>query len=347
MSQKQTKNPIKIALLSSVIYPSPPKNYGGLERIVYDLADQLYKKGHDVTLYAPKGTTSTGFKVVKTVNPSSTIGNEEIAYQILKPKIETYDIIHDHSHLHWSYMYKANVNPDIKVIGTWHSLADHREPPPVQYPNIVSISKVHAELTSRQLGVHSKVVYNGFNPDDFAYSEEKKNFYIFMSRIARFKGAHEAIQIAREKRIPLFVAGEDRFVQDPNYVTRVRESCKGMITYLGCISNKKRMELLRDAKCMLFPLMWSEPFGMVVIEANFSGTPVITMRRGAMPELVRHNKSGYLCNDLDEFHKYIDKIEAGEIKSEDCRKNAMRFTASKMADDYIKLYKQILKGAEW
>jgi len=345
---KKTDDPLKIAIISSTIYPVPPERYGGLEIIVYNLARELAERGHDVTLFAPHGSrTDEKYKVYPTVKPSLDFRLEQAAYETYKSKLSDYQIIHDHTHYHFAYLAKKD-NPSLKIIGTWHSQVDVREPPPgILYPNMVAISKHHAEMSSAFVGSHFEVVYNGIDPDWYRYNEKKNNYALFLGRMARFKSPHEAIYIARAANVPLILAGEDVFVRDDSYVMRLRQQCTVDILYLGNVEHSKKRELLSNALALINYVQWHEPFGMVVVEALMSGTPPIAKPLGAMPELIRNGRNGYLVNDTNQAVEAIYKTMDGKISPEKCLLSAKKFTPSVMADGYEKLYRRILKGDEW
>jgi len=344
---------MKIGLISTTIYKltHPYEGYGGIEPLVVNLTLGLAKKGHEVTVFAPKGSKlPEPIKVVETVEPSGVqyqYQHEENANKIITEYIEKnpLDILHDHTHQKYIYLYKAE-HPELKLCSTLHNQVHFRNPAPgVKHMNLIGISDYHCLETSRTLGIHVERVYNGVDLDKFKYNEKKDNYFLYLSRISREKGVHEAIELARQKRLNLKVAGEDIFVDNPSFVIRVMQMCEGSIKYLGRVTEKKKIELLSNAKALIFPVLAPESFGLAITESLCSGTPVIAMGYGSIPEILIHRKTGFICSSFEELGFGVDMIE--QIKPEDCRKRAELFSVENMVDNYEKLYKKILQGYEW
>lgn len=207
-------------------------------------------------------------------------------------------------------------------------------------------------------------VHNAVNIDDFTYVGEKKNYFITLARFAPYKGQHIAAKAAVKLKKRLRMAGtvadiassrklllelanplspyrndmQFRYYSDKilPYVLRYSR-----ITYSGSLSGRRKMKFLSEAKALLFPIEWEEPFGMSVIEALACGTPVIAMNRGAMPEIIQHGVNGFLANTPEEFEEYMQRID--EIEPENCRKSVEEhFSASAMALQYIERYNEVI-----
>lgn len=208
-------------------------------------------------------------------------------------------------------------------------------------------------------------VHNAINPDDFPFVAEKKNYFITLARFAPYKGQHIAVKgaiklkkrlrmagvvadIASNRKLLLELANPlSPYRSDPQFryysdkilphVIRHRH-----ITYSGNLSGRRKLKFLSEAKALLFPIEWDEPFGMSVIEALACGTPVIAMNRGAMPEIIEHGVTGFLANTEEEFIEYMDRID--EIDPAACRKSVEeRFSADAMADSYIERYQEVIR----
>jgi len=339
---------MKVMLISTTIYPSPPKGYAGTEMVLYDLASELNKMGHEVSVASPIGSSfPEGINHIPTVEHGFNFMTEQQAWGKYVDELlhGGYDIIHDHSFMLHSYLARRD-HPELKVCATLHGQVHFRTLPPVKKTNLICLSNSHAMQTSAVLGVPVKYVHNGTDITRYEYHEEKQDYFLSLGRIARFKGAHELIQLAEEMGFRLWVMGEDRFVQDPTYVHQVMNMCGRMAKYFGEVSNEAKVNALKNASALLFYALWDEPFGLTPIEANASGTPAIVTARGALPEIVKHGKTGYICNNREEFKRAIENVD--KIKPEDCRRWVERnFTAKRMANDYVKLYEQILAGNEW
>jgi len=348
---------MKVLLVSTTFYPTPPPGYAGTEAVVGWLSEELNKLGHKVSVVAPIGSRfSEGIEHIPTVQPGIGQMQEDAAWPMWLPRLVDlkthepageFDIVHDHSFRAWSYM-AAKDHPSIKVCMTihwqmhWPSIGAGR--PPVPRPNLICISNAHALMTSSVLGVHCEWVYNGIPVEAFPFQKEKGERFLFLSRIAKFKGPHEAIALAERLRVPLDVVGEDRFVGDPAYVHQVMNACRGMIRYWGEVPHARKIELLRNAKAVVLPLLWQEPFGIVPIEANACGTPVVTLDYpgSSMREIVQDGVNGFLCKSIAEMAEAMKNV--GDIKPEECRRVVEeKFSAQKMAGAYVALYERATK----
>jgi len=344
---------MKVVIIVPTIYKLkyPYDTYGGIEPIAGNLAVELAKMGNEVTVFAPKGSRLTdNVKIIETVdaNINYHYSHEAEACKMMIEYLKDHpvDIIHDHTHQKYIYTYLPQ-HPEFKVCATLHNQINFKSVPPgVRKMNLIGISDCHCAEASGVLGIHLKRVYNGVDVNNFIYNDKKEDYFVFLSRISRFKGAHEAIQAAKEAGVKLLVAGEDIFVGDPSYVLSVMNSCDGKnIKYLGNISEEKKREILSNAKALVLPILWNEPFGIIAIEALASGTPVITAPRGAMTEIIQHRQSGLFTMNIGEIKSAMKVVDM--IKSEDCRKRAEQFSIQKMTESYLELYNQILSGNEW
>lgn len=210
-----------------------------------------------------------------------------------------------------------------------------------------------------------QAVHNGITPGDFPFIKDKKPYFITLARFAPYKGQHIAARAAARLGKRLRMAGpvadilsnrklllelanpSSAYRHDPQFRYYSDEILPYVvhyprITYSGNLSGKKKLKFLSEAKALLFPITWDEPFGMSVIEALACGTPVIAMNRGAMPEIIEHGVTGFLANDEDEFVEYMQRID--EIDPAACRRSVEeKFSAAAMAQNYIDRYLEILK----
>lgn len=218
-----------------------------------------------------------------------------------------------------------------------------------------------ANIKSRLL----PAVHNGIILKDFPFVAEKRDYFITMARFAPYKGQHIAVKAAVKLKKRLRMAGtvsdissnRKLMLELANPLSRYRSDSQFKyysdkifpsvlryrnITYSGNLSGKQKMKFMSEAKALLFPITWDEPFGMAVIEALACGTPVIAMNRGAMPEIIEHGVNGFLANDEKEFEEYMSRID--EIDPAACRRSVEKnFSNVAMADQYVKLYKDVLK----
>ena len=339
---------MKIALISSSVFPVPPKSYGGLERVVYDLGKALVKLGHKVTLFAPEGSRLEGGEVIETGPPQKSVNEnwavrEENAYNIYRDSLGDFDVVHGHTWFGWEYMAKLR-HPELRVLHTHHGGMTWGIRPPLEHMNLVAISKFMALEYYKKLGVDVEVVYNGVDLDNYPYSKDKGERLLYVGRFTSYKGPHIAIAVAKKLGEPLDLVG-GTFVEDKEYLKSLQKECDGkQIRMFEDAPHRKKVELMRKAKALLFPSLMGEPFGLVAVEALACGTPVIAINDGAIPEIIS-DRAGFLCYSLDEMCKAVKKVE--EIRPRDCRKQAEKFSNEIMTDNYLKLYHLLLKGEEW
>lgn len=210
-----------------------------------------------------------------------------------------------------------------------------------------------------------KAVHNAVDVSDFPFIDKKKSYYITLARFTEDKGQHIAAKLAAKNRLRLRMAGTVSGISSPrklilelsNPLSSHRNS-EGFryysdkilpyvmkyprISYSGNLSGRKKMKFIAEAKALLFPIDWEEPFGMAVIEALACGTPVVAMNRGAMPEIIDHGVNGFLANDEREFEEYM--LRVGEIDPAACRKSVKeKFSAKAMAEAYIDRYREVIE----
>lgn len=339
---------MKILLISSGVLPTPCPGYGGLEMIVADLAIELNKLGHKITVLATNySKLPEGIEVIECGEPGRI--SEHSMLDKIKDRLIGFDIIHDHSWQKIIYLYKKNYG-QLKVISTLHGMNPYGNPPPVKYPNMVCLSNDHALRTSGQLGINTRWIYNGLNLDFYRFKKEKSNRLLFLGRFMPGKGAHIAIEVAKKTGLPLDLVGDDTMVESKDYVKRIMAyamDSKGLITYWGPVPRERAVEFFQNAKAFLQCGCgtWLEPFGLVTAEALACGTKVVSLNNGATTELLeKHPEAGVICNSTDEMAKAVTE---NKIQAEDCRKYAETFDRKFMAKNYLTLYEEIIRGQEW
>ena len=359
---------LRIALVSTPFFGVPPQKYGGLEQVVWDLAEALDELGHKVTIFAPEGSqkTKNGFlietgKSINTVNVDW-FGLEKSAYDIYKEIItpDRYDIIHDHTWFAFPYLLKQKYQ-NLNVIHTNHGGYSWDTAPPFPKPNLVSISnfmKQYTEQYFRQKGfnIQSQYVYNGINLDMYRYNPSimavpeiapvPNNHLLFVGRLSTFKQPHLAIELARKTNHKLDIVG-GTFVDSQDYVKQLDKMVENdpNIKIYKDVDHDFKVRRMQEAKALIFPSKMGEPFGLVASEAMACGTPVIAFNDGAISEVVIHGKTGYICQDINEMIDAVNNIH--KIKSEDCRKRAEDLSRQVMAKNYEKLYYRIMNKDEW
>ena len=344
---------MKIAVISSPMLPCPPERYGGLELICWHLAEGLSKMGHKVVLLAPYGSKSPhGGLLLAFGPPAGTVHTnwvkaELAAYLRYKCVLPEFDIICDHTRMGFAYNVKKD-HPEVKLAHTHHDLINHQLALELGTKraklNFIAISR-WMQRHFLEYGIHSRVCYNGIDLDRYPYSDEHGDRLLFVGRIDMMKRPHIAIEVARKANMPLDILG-GTFVSDQLYVEKIRKIClKEGYGFYPDASHKKKVELLQKCKAVIFPSKMNEPFGLVPIEANACGAPVIATIDGATPETVQNGKTGYLCNTVDQMVEALKKID--NIKHNDCRQWASKFSKENMCKCYEQRFKEILSGDEW
>jgi glycosyltransferase involved in cell wall biosynthesis len=323
---------VKILLFHPVLLP--PKDYGGVERVVLWLAEGLRDFGHEVTVAAlegsqlPRGVT---FLPVSIADRSA-----ESLVSRIPPGTE---MVHFHAPPEAGY-FRGGVPPSVTTI---HG---NGKPGEVFAANSIFLSRNHAERHGRKAFVH-----NGVNPEEFSLAAElgvrkRENSPLFLSKTTlRTKNLRGAMAIARRAGMPLTVAGGNRPLG-----LRLR-SVFSSGRWLGPISGAAKSRVLAEASALLFPVIWDEPFGLVMVEAMLSGTPVVGSRRGSIPEIV-DAASGFVLDlprdkeDIDGFERWCDALHSAQkLDPAGLRKQAIeRFSHHRMAESYLEVYKRVIRG---
>lgn len=333
---------MKAAVLSPVAWRTPPRHYGPWEQVASNIAEGLIKLGVDVTLFAT-GDSVTAGKLESVCNKGYEEDRNQDAKVLeclhishLMEQASQFDIIHnnfDFLPLTYSRLVKT------PFITTIHGFSSRQIVPVYKKYNgdghYVSISNADRspELT------YLATVYNGLKTEDFAFNANPEDYLLYFGRIHPDKGTAEAIEIAKKSGRRLLIAG---IIQHEGYFKeKIAPQLGEYVEYVGPAGPEQRSNLLNKAAALLHPINFDEPFGMSVAEAMLCGTPVIAFNRGSMPELISHEKTGFLVNNIDEAVEAVNALD--KINRTDCRDWATaRFSMDKMAGDYLGLYRQIL-----
>lgn len=339
---------MKICLVSTPaikIEPSIEMEYAGTELQVSLLAEELSKK-HDITVIAPEESYLDGVRVYETIEanyggkPAEATHIGECERFLLE---SNFDAICDHTHFFPAYRLKKN-NPDLPVHWSCHDWQPASRAPPVDVP-IYARSKAHAEHLSDLWDVKVDFIYNGIDMNQFEYREDKDDYALFFGRMSAIKGPYEFTKICEKVGMKGVIAGEDSIERgvEPETPRKVIKECNetDLLTYLGRVSPQKKGELFSKAKVYVSPLPGGHvpPFDLTNIEAAASGTPAISVSKGAIPEVIDHEVSGFVADSCDEIPKYFDRVD--EIDPKDCRKQAEKFSKQALASRYEKAYRRL------
>ena len=359
---------MRIAQIAPPWIAIPPKNYGGTESVIFNLVEELVAQEHDVTLFAP-GDARTSAKLVSFF-PKSLLrdgGNWSMHlkafYHLQKAleqvKADKFDIVHTHlSSASDLYAFPLTAELAIPNITTLHSHfpfdhssggkvgdADHYYmdwAPAVPLVFISESARKQEKLPLHYVGVvHNGIELNQYRP----LSRNREDYLVWLGRFVPEKGPHLAIEVAKQAKIPLVLAGTiDQYVKSS--VAYFQEQIKPeidqkQIRYIGPVSMRQKVRLLSRAHGFLNPIEWEEPFGMVMIEAMACRCPVISFKRGAAPEIVVHGQNGFLVQNVAEMVQSIDHID--EIDRDALRPYVeQHFSARVMAEEYVKVYEKVI-----
>ncbi|RSV18594.1 glycosyltransferase family 4 protein [Sphingomonas sp. ABOLG] len=334
---------MRIAMLSSISWPTPPTGYGPWELVTSLLTEALVARGVDVTLFATQNSRTAG--KLEGVAPRGYSEPPHLDAKVWEAmhiahcieRAGDFDLIHnqaDFMPLAWSRLI------DTPMLTTIHGFSSERIVPVYQryddHVHYVSISDADRHPSLR----YAATIHHGIPLGDFPFDHAGGQDLLFFGRIHPDKGPHAAIAAAKAAGRRLVMAG---LVQDQGYHERdvAPHIDNDRVVFRGVVGGEERTRALGQASALLHLIGFDEPFGLSVVEAMACGTPVIAYNRGSMPELIEHGVTGFLVDTLDEAVAAIERV--GEIDRATCRARvAERFSVERMADDYIGLYQQLI-----
>jgi glycosyltransferase involved in cell wall biosynthesis len=339
---------MRVAQVAPLAESVPPKLYGGTERVVSWLSEELVRKGHRVTLFA-SGDSETSAKLV----PCSTEGlrlagirdhvaNVLVMLDQVRRRADEFDIVHFHVDL-LQYPLFQDLFP--KCITTLHGRLDLPDYHPVYraFPGMPLISISDYQRRPMPKGVNwLATIPHGLPPHLIPFHGSNGGYLAFLGRITPEKRPDRAIEIAKRSGVPLKIAAKVDPVDQQYYEREIKPLLDHpLIEFIGEIDDRKKAEFLGNAGALLFPIDWPEPFGLVMIEALAAGTPVIAWRCGSVPEVIDDGVTGVVVDSVDDAVKAVHHVRAFNRKTVR-QQFEQRFSASRMADDYIAVYEQML-----
>ena len=340
---------MKIAQISPLFESVPPRLYGGTERIVSYLTEELVNQGHEVTLFA-SGDSKTRARLIPTVPRGLRLSS---CTDFLAPHIaqlhdimqlaDKFDILHFHTdYLHFPVTEKLN----IPCVTTLHGRLDIPELKEIyrrfRSHKVISVSNSQRMPLKKASWIGT--VYHGLPESLLKKGAGKAGYLAFIGRISPEKGVDRAIEIAIASQMKLLIAAKVDKTDQNYFEDHIRPMMNHpLVEFIGEISDAQKSRFLGQAKALLFPINWSEPFGLVLIEAMACGTPVIAFNQGSVPEIVENNVTGYIVGTIDEAVQAVARI--GQLSRSGVRQAfESRFTASRMASDYVKLYTSTIEN---
>jgi glycosyltransferase involved in cell wall biosynthesis len=335
---------MRIALIAPPWLPVPPPSYGGIETVIDELARGLADHGHEVLLCATGDSTSPGqLTWAFETGQAARIGDTavELAHALhAYEQARGADVIHDHSLTGPVYaaadgglpVVTTNHGPFAGELAAIYRSIGHRVP-------VIAISR-HQAGTAGDVPVAS-VIHHGVDPGSYPVGAGDGGYVAFLGRMTPAKGVDVAVRAARRAGVPLRIAAKMREPAEREYFDEaVRPLLGGDVEYVGELGSGDKLDLLTGAAALLNPVRWHEPFGMVMIEALACATPVIATRRGSVPEIVDHGRTGYLCRRDSDLVDALGRIDALDRRA--CRRAAVtRFSTGRMVRDHLDLYRRV------
>ena len=342
---------MRIAQVSPLYESCPPQLYGGTERVVSHLTEELVRQGHHVTLFASGDlqTSAVLHSPCETALRLDPKCQDPIPYHLIMlnriaRQANNFDIIHFHADfLHFPIFARSRS----KTLTTLHGRLDLPDLPPLlrEFPTMPLVSISNAQRAPVPWANWSGTVYHGLPPDLYAPGCGEGGYLAFIGRISPEKGPERAIEIARRAGVPLIMAAKVDKVDQLYYKAKVEPLLDDpLIEFIGEIGDDEKGAFLGDAMALLFPIDWAEPFGLVMIEAMANGTPVIAFGRGSVPEIVEDGVTGFIVANVEAAVAAIPRARALDRKLIR-RRFDERFSAERMAGDYLALYAELLRGA--
>jgi glycosyltransferase involved in cell wall biosynthesis len=342
---------MRIAQVAPLFESVPPRNYGGTERVVSYLTEELVRQGHDVTLFA-SGDSQTSARLVAGCpralwqEPAcrETLPHHVRLVEMVAREAHRFDLIH----FHLDYVHFPTVRwLPCPTVTTLHGRLDPSDHGPLfeSFADILLVSISNDQRRPIPWANWLSTVYHGMPVDTHTFREGEGNYLAFLGRVSPEKGLEPAVEIARRCGIPLRVAAKIYPEEESYYENEIAPLLKKSpwVEFVGEVGGAAKDAFLGNALAVLFPINWAEPFGLVMIEAMACGTPVVAFRRGSTPEVMIDGLTGFLVDDVEGAVDAVKKVALLDRRV--CRKSFVdRFGAARMARDYEDVYRRLIGG---
>ena len=335
---------MRIAQVAPLYESVPPRGYGGTERVVCYLTEELVARGHDVTLFAT-GDSVTRARLVSACPEGLRLSSGQVDAVALHlamlvrvyERAREFDVVHCHTDYLGLPLARQTTRP---TVVTLHGRLDLPDAHPVYraFPEAALVSVSDAQRTPLAGVTWAGTVHHGLPRDLFRFHAGPGRFLLFLGRISPEKCPEAAIRVAIATGVPLRIAAKIDPADRAYFEQAVRPLLDHpLVEFLGEVDDRAKEELLAEAAALLFPVDWPEPFGLVLIEALACGTPVIARRRGAVPEIIADGRTGFLCETEEEMVAAVARLPT--LRRAACREAFEgRFTAARMADEYLRVF---------
>lgn len=345
---------MKIAQVAPLIESVPPQLYGGTERVVSYLTEELVRQGHEVTLFA-SGDSQTSARLVASVPRALRLDpdvKDYVPYAVLqlehlRQRADEFDVIHFHSDFMHLPLVRA-VMPD-RAVTTLHGRLD--------LPDYKALFAEFSDTPLVSISNHQRAplaganwqatVYHGLPTNVCRYEPHPSGYYFaFLGRISPEKRPDRAIEIARQAGVKLKIAAKIDIVDECYFRREIQPLLsQPHVEFVGEIDERQKSDFLGNARALLFPIDWPEPFGLVLIEAMSCGTPCIAWRAGSVPEVVDHGVTGFVIDSIEgavDAVRRVSMLERAQVRA----RFEQRFSAERMARDYLEVYRRIVRRSD-
>jgi glycosyltransferase involved in cell wall biosynthesis len=339
---------MKIAQVSPLFESVPPKYYGGTERVVSYLTEELVRQGHQVTLFA-SGDSVTQAHLVAPCARALRLDNQcvdQLAHCVVlleqvMQQAQAFDIVHFHlDYLHFPLVVRQHT----PHVTTLHGRLDIPDLVPLYrtFPSVPVVSISHAQRAPLPWLHWRGTVYHGLPLDLYTFQPTPGTYLAFLGRISPEKGLEQAITIARQVGMPLKIVAKMDRTDEEYFQTVIRPLLDDpLVEYLGEMGEAEKDAFLGQAYALLFPIDWPEPFGLVMIEAMACGTPVIAYPCGSVPEILVDGVTGWIVEGCEEAVQAVERVAT--LSRARCRQFfEEHFAVSRMAQDYVQIYRGLL-----
>jgi glycosyltransferase involved in cell wall biosynthesis len=341
---------MRIAQVAPLYESVPPQAYGGTERVISYLTEELVHRGHDVTLFA-SGDSRTSAELVpvcprglwRDADVRDTLTHHVRQMELVARNAPRFDILHFHGD---PFHFPLARRLPARHLTTLHGLLLPTDHGPL-FREFIEAPLVSISDDQRRpipWANWQATIYHGLPPGELPFREAPGDYLLFLGRIAPEKRPDLAVEIARRAGLRLKIAAKIYFGERDYFHREIEPlllEARSFVDDLGEVGGRDLEELLAGARALLFPIDWPEPFGLVMIEALACGTPVIAFRRGSVPEVIEDGVTGFVVDSVAEAVRAVGRVD--ELSRRRCRQAfERRFTAPRMAQDYLTIYEKLL-----
>jgi glycosyltransferase involved in cell wall biosynthesis len=339
---------MRIAQVAPLYESVPPKYYGGTERVVSYLTEELVRQGHEVTLFA-SGDSQTNARLVagcrRSLRLDKRCQNQLTHHLVMLERVFARAADFDIIHFHVDYMhFPLSRREPTTHVTTLHGRLDIPDLVPLyrEFCDIPLISISNGQRKPLAWANWLATIYHGLPVDEYRFRAQPGSYLAFLGRVSPEKGVDRAIEIATQVGMPLKIAAKIDPVDKDYFDVVIAPLLRNpLVEFVGEIGEKEKDEFLGNAYALLFPIDWPEPFGLVMIEAMACGTPVIAYRGGAVPEIMEQARTGFVVEALEDAVQAVRRVP--QLSRKRCREVfEKRFTAVRMASDYVHVFERLI-----